>query len=272
MSNSLFKLVADGRMSAEHLAQILIALDKDKSPKVLQVHVDFDDICDEHMMELVNATHQTTLTYLKLAFGAVNKNIAQSFVEVANFNTKIEKCWLLLGNNHLFYRDNEMGDIEEVLHLDYPKQVTINCQTMTADQVDEFVRKVNQCSMIEELNVKIAKLEEGAAQEFVEKIRANPKLKKWSLTLNDVCTRYTAAEEDLITQFSGLMSDVKSDLIQASNIAQGYASDLLEQGKVLVSAFTAPMRVCMQPDNAEEFVERRNALLIEEKKAMNKYL
>lgn len=269
MSNSLFQLNTD-TLSEQDLADIRIALDKEASPKIREVELDFDEISDEHMRELVNAVHQTRLASFALAMTTANVKIAQSLVEVVSASKTIERSWLLLGNHHLYYRDNQIGDLNEVLQLGFPKRVTLECQSMTPNQVDELLQIVNRCEIIEELTVNITKMDEAAALTFAEMLRSNRKLKKWSLALNGVSTTYDE-EDDLVRQFSGLMSQVQSDLTEASSTAKNYASSFLEQSKTLISAFTAPLTACTQSASAEELAEQRNAALIEEKKALKKY-
>jgi hypothetical protein len=272
MSNSLFKLVVDGRLLQEDIAQILIALDKEKSPKIREVDIDCDDISSEHMMELVNATHQTTLVNYKLALGSVKENLAQSLVEVANFSKKINKCWLLLGQHHLYYRDTEMAEINSVIQLGYAKQVTIDCQSMTATQVDQFLEKLNQCDMTQDLTMKIANLDPLAAFKLAENLNANQKLRKLSLSINGQVSGFDRTIEQEMTQmFSEFMLTAKADISELSSSATRYTSSVFNQGKALLNAFTSPLTACVRPPSAEELLEHQNSAIVEEKKMLNKY-
>ncbi len=272
MSDSLFKLVADGEMSADHFSQIHVALDKKESPKIREVYIDFDTISDEHMMELINATHQTTLTKYKLALSNVKENFAQSLFEVASCSKNIDKCWLLLGQHHFYYRDTEIAELNSVIHLGYAKQVTIDCQSMTAFQVDQLLEKINQCDITQDLTIKIAHLDPLEVYKMTENLNANQKLRKLTLNLNGQTSGFDRTIEHEVTQmFSDLMLTAKADISELSSAATRYSLNILEQGKALLTAFSLPLAACVRPVSAEELAEQRNAALVEEKKTMQKY-
>jgi len=274
MGNTILELRADGKVQQKDFSEILLALDRESSHQIREIITDYDEISNVHLLQLINATHQTTLAFLKLSFTSMDNTFAQSLFEAVNLNSRIAKCWLLLGTNHLYYRDGVMANLNEVLQLSFPRRVTIDCESMTAGQVDELVHKVNQCEIIEELTVNIVKMDEAAALTLTEKLRANPKLQKWSLTLNNVSVKFddTVEEEDLIEQFSGLMQAVKADISDASLIATGFASSLLNQGRTLMSAFTAPLTACVSsgPHMDEFFVEEATPK-VKEKMALGKH-
>ena len=244
----LFKLVADGKMSAEHLSQIRTALNKELSPHIHKVELDFDEISDEHMMELINATHQSSLTQFKLGLGTVNENLAQSMVEVGSYNKNIGTCWLLLGQHQFYYRDKEMGEVSKVLHFGYAKQVTIDCQSMTALQVEQLIAKVNQCNVTQDLTLKIANLHPDAAFLLTDALNANEKLTKLSLNINGEVSGFDRTiDHEVVQMFSTLMQTAESEVIAASATATRFVSGLLGHGKAILNAFTAPIAACAGP-------------------------
>ena len=252
MSNGL-RLVVDGEMSEDHLVEIRAVLDINAIPKISKVELDFDSISDERMMELVNAMHQSSLTRFKLGLSTVNEKLAQSLFEVCEYNKRIETCWLLLGQHYFYYRDNDMGEVNSVIHLGYAKRVTIDCQSMTALQVDQLIATVNKCEITQDLNIKIANLDPDAAFALVDALNANQKLTKLSLNINGEVSGFDRTiDNEVVELFSTFMVSAQQKVSAASEFATNHASDLLDKGKAILSAFTAPLTACTNPTVPED--------------------
>lgn len=272
MSNTTIQLIADGKISEEDLSSLLLALDKRQSPKIQEVIADFDSISNEHLLKLINATHQASLTNLKLAFTMMDRTFARSLMEAAMANLNIARCWLLLGTHHLYYREGKMADLNDILQLDFARCVTIDCETMTAAQVTQLAERINNSNTLE-LTLTIDKMDQSDAQRLIELLTPNQKLSKLSLTLNGTATTINRdAEEDLVQTFAGLMQAVRSDVAEVSSTATAYASGLLGQGRAFLSAFTAPLAACTQPSRVnDDLLSDIPPPNEEAKKALGKY-
>lgn len=260
-------LQADGDMPDEAMQALLVALDRERSSKVHEIKVDYDGISEAQVKALLPAITHNTIPYFEMAITQIGPALSASLMAAADANDKITYLWLLLGDEHFYYR----GDViekDELLQI-FHQKVTLSLESMSDEELTLLIKQLSD-SQTSELSLTITQMESQIAQHVAEMLRKIPSIKKMSLSLGgQVSTVGQDIDDDFIMQFAALMEEGQKDFSEFATTASGYASSLLEQGKSWLNALTTPLAACMSvaPDLTEEEVAQRK---IQEKKMLNK--
>ncbi len=260
MSNTLIELIGDYNIPPDVFNQLLDALDREKSPKVRDVKVDYDGIKNSHLLDLIGATQCTSLASLHMAFTDLDASFARNLLESADVNRNIAECWFLLGQHQFYYRTGVMVDANMMIQLYHnPRNVTIECEKLDDKQADDLINILLRSNSLH-LNLKVTDMDEDKARAFAFRLQSEHspfETLKLQLGATTITVEPLEEEADLVQQFSTLMQSVRTDVAELSAATSGIASSLFQQGRTWLSSFSNPITACASAPVMDDLLDEQ---------------
>ncbi|MGE3318480.1 MAG: hypothetical protein AB7I18_04215 [Candidatus Berkiella sp.] len=269
MSHALI-LQADGTISNEDFAKILLAIKRQNTPHFQHIHLDFDVVSKEQMQELTLAIQEAALTTLDMAFTQVDDESAKAFQEAVSNNQQITRTKLILGKPIFYFRAATFNDLNKDLDMGFNQCAIIDCQSLSAEQMVLVVDKVKACG-VTDLTLTVREINLQLAESLAQALCQIERLKKIELNLGEFTVSKAPEEEDLIEKFASMMvTAVETNAGRLAQSMKGAASQFLTQSTTFMSSFTLPFAQCMAAHPDDEHLALMNDPNKREKAALGK--